>query len=78
MTDDTKNFSLRLSADDHARLKQVAERFALDRTGVLRLLIRRAAVALAVDGRFVTVRRGRVGRDFPVRLICERSRNDEG
>ena len=73
MSDATKNFSLRLSPDDQARLEQVAERFALDRTGVLRLLIRRAAVALAADGRFVTVGRGRAGRDFPVRLMRERS-----
>lgn len=78
MSDVTKNFSLRLSADDQARLEQVAARFALDRTGVLRLLIRRAAVALATDGRFVTVRQGRAGRDFPVRLMRERSTNDSG
>jgi len=78
MSDGSKNFSLRLSADDQARLEQVAERYALDRTGALRLLIRRAAVSLATDGRFVTVRHGRAGRDFPVRLMRERSTNDSG
>lgn len=78
MSDGTKNFSLRLSADDHVRLEKVAERFALDRTGALRLLIRRATVALASNGRFVTVGRGRAGRDFPVRLIRERSTDDAG
>ena len=69
MSDATKNFSLRLSADDQLRLEQVAERLAVDRTGALRLLIRRAAVGLARDGRFTAVERGRAGREFPVRLI---------
>jgi hypothetical protein len=69
MSDTSKSFSLRLSPEDHLRLEQVAARFALDRTGALRLLIRRAAVALAADGHFVTVGRGRARRDFPVRLI---------
>lgn len=73
MSDATKNFSLRLSADDQARLEQVAERYALDRTGVLRLLIRRAAVALAVEGRFTTIQRGRAGHAISVRLMQERS-----
>jgi len=75
MSDTSKSFSLRLSPEDHLRLKQVAVRFALDRTGALRLLIRRAAVGLATDGRFTTVERGRAGRAFPVRLI-ERSGDD--
>ena len=69
MSDASKSFSLRLSPEDHLRLEQVAARFALDRTGVLRLLIRRAAVGLAADGRFTTVERGRAGREIPVRLI---------
>ena len=69
MSDTSKSFSLRLSPEDHLRLEQVAERFALDRTGALRLLIRRAAVGLAQDGRFTTVEHGRTGREFPVRLI---------
>jgi hypothetical protein len=69
MSDASKTFSLRLSPEDHVRLEQVAARFALDRTGTLRLLIRRAAVGLAADGRFTTVERGRAGREFPVRLI---------
>lgn len=69
MSETSKSFSLRLSPEDHVRLEQVAARFALDRTGVLRLLIRRAAVGLAVDGRFTTVERGRAGREIPVRLI---------
>jgi len=71
----SKNFSLRLSADDQARLEQVAARFALDRTGALRLLIRRAAVGLARDGRFTAVERGRAGREISVRLM-ERSGYD--
>jgi len=75
VSDATKNFSLRLSADDQARLEQVAERFALDRTGALRLLIRRATIGLACDGRFTAVERGRAGREFPVRLI-KRSDDD--
>ena len=75
MSDASKSFSLRLSPEDHLRLEQVAARFALDRTGVLRLLIRRAAVGLAVDGRFTTVERGRAGREIPVRLI-ERNGDD--
>ncbi|MCK6580769.1 MAG: hypothetical protein L6Q98_21975 [Anaerolineae bacterium] len=69
MSDGSKNFSLRLSPDDQARLEQVAERFAVDRTGALRLLIRRAAVGLARNGCFITVERGRAGRDIPVRLM---------
>ena len=75
MSDASKSFSLRLSPEDHVRLEQVAARFALDRTGVLRLLIRRAAVGLARDGRFTAVERGRAGREFPVRLM-ERSGDD--
>jgi hypothetical protein len=75
MSDATKNFSLRLSAEDQARLEQVAERLAVDRTGALRLLIRRAAVGLARDGRFTAVERGGAGREFPVRLM-ERSGDD--
>ncbi|MBK9751755.1 MAG: hypothetical protein IPO91_34010 [Chloroflexi bacterium] len=75
MSETSKSFSLRLSPEDHVRLEQVAARFALDRTGALRLLIRRAAVALAQDGRFTTVERGRAGRAFPVRLI-ERNVDD--
>ncbi len=69
MSDGSKNFSLRLSPDDQLRLEQVAERFALDRTGALRLLIRRASVGLARAGRFTAVERGRAGREFPVRLM---------
>jgi hypothetical protein len=75
MSDTSKSFSLRLSPEDHLRLEQVAARFALDRTGVLRLLIRRAAVGLAADGRFTTVERGRAGREIPVRLM-ERNGDD--
>lgn len=75
MSDTSKSFSLRLSPEDHLRLEQVAARFALDRTGALRVLIRRAAVGLAVDGRFTTVERGRAGRAIPVRLI-ERNGDD--
>jgi hypothetical protein len=75
MSDATKNFSLRLSPKDHLRLEQVAARFALDRTGVLRLLIRRASIGLARDGRFTAVESGRAGREFPVRLM-ERSGDD--
>ncbi len=75
MSDTSKSFSLRLSPEDHVRLEQVAARFALDRTGALRLLIRRAAVGLAADGRFTTVERGRAGREISVRLI-ERSGDD--
>ena len=75
MSDTSKSFSLRLSPEDHVRLEQVAARFALDRTGALRLLIRRASVGLAADGRFTTVERGRAGREIPVRLI-ERGVND--
>jgi hypothetical protein len=75
MSETSKSFSLRLSPEDHLRLEQVAAHFALDRTGTLRVLIRRAAVGLARDGRFTTVGRGRAGREFPVRLI-ERSGDD--
>ena len=75
MSDGSRNFSLRLSVDDPTRLEQVAARFALDRTGALRLLIRRATIGLARDGRFTTIERGQAGRAFPVRLI-ERSDND--
>ena len=75
MSDTSKSFSLRLSPEDHLRLEQVAARFALDRTGALRLLIRRAAVGVAQAGRFTTVERGRTGREIPVRLI-ERGGDD--
>lgn len=71
MTDGSKNFTLRLSWDDQARLERVAARLEVDRTGALRQLIRRAdvGIGLAAKGHFVTVGRGRVGRDFPVRLM---------
>jgi len=75
MSDATKNFSLRLSPEDHLRLEQVAARFSVDRTSALRLLIRRAVIALAADGRFITVERGRAGREIPVRLM-ERTGDD--
>lgn len=71
----TRNFSLRLTVEDHLRLEQIAARFALDRTGVLRLLIRRAAVGLVGDGCFTTVGRGRAYR-FPIRLKTERTADD--
>jgi hypothetical protein len=77
MSDGTRNFSLRLTADDHLRLEQIAARFALDRTGVLRLLIRRAAVGLVGDGCFTTVGRGRT-HHLPVRLKSERTAHDGG
>jgi hypothetical protein len=77
MSETSKSFSLRLSPEDHLRLEQVAARFALDRTGTLRLLIRRAAVGLARDGRFTTVGRGR-HHQLPVRLKHERAANDAG
>ena len=69
----SKNFSLRLSSDDQTRLERLAQRLEVDRTGALRLLIRRAAVALVTDGQFTVVERGRAGRDFPVRLMPQRS-----
>lgn len=72
MSDGSKNFSLRLSAGDQTRLERLAQQFKVDRTGALRLLIRRAAVALVTDGQFTIVERGRAGRDFPVRLMLQR------
>lgn len=72
MSDGSKNFSLRLSAGDQTRLERLAQQFEVDRTGALRLLIRRAAVALVTDGQFTIVERGRAGRDFPVRLMLQR------
>lgn len=65
----SKNFSLRLSTDDQARLERLAQRLEVDRTSALRLLIRRAAVALVTDGRFTVVEHGHAGRGFPVRLM---------
>jgi len=38
----SRNFTLRLAADDQARLERLAEQFSLDRTASLRRLIRRA------------------------------------
>lgn len=73
MSDSSKNFSLRLSADDQVRLERLAQRLEVDRTGALRLLIRRAAVALVTDGQFTVVERRRAGREFPVRLMLQRS-----
>jgi hypothetical protein len=67
----SKNFSLRLSTDDQMRLERLAQRLEVDRTGALRLLIRRAAVALVTDGRFIIVDHGRAGRNFPVRLMLQ-------
>ena len=68
MSDATRNFSLRLSPDDHGRLEQVAARLTMDRTGALRVLIRRATVALTAEGCFTPVTHSRAGRVFPVRL----------
>ncbi len=76
--DGSKNFSLRLSVDDQAGLERLAQRLEVDRTGALRLLIRRAAVALVADGQFTIVERGRAGRDFPVRLMLQRSTDGTG
>lgn len=73
MSDTSRNFSLRLTEADHLRLEQVAARFSLDRTGVLRLLIRRASFNPARDGYFVTVGRGRA-RHLHMRLKSGRNR----
>lgn len=78
MSDGSRNFSLRLSLDDRARLEQLAERLSTDRTSVLRTLIRRAAVGLARSGCFVPVERGRTGRVLPVRLMQEGSIHEAG
>ncbi len=78
MSDGSKNFSLRLSAADQARLEQLSQRLEVDRTGALRMLIRRAAVALVANGQFTVVERGRAGRDFPVRLNRVRGIHDAG
>jgi hypothetical protein len=75
VSDATRNFSLRLSIDDYSRLEQIASRFALDRTGALRLLIRRAAVSAAADGCFTAIRHGRA-HALPVPLKTERSTYD--
>jgi hypothetical protein len=75
VSDPTRNFSLRLSIDDYARLEQIASRFALDRTGALRLLIRRAAVGAAGGGCFTAIRRGST-HALPVPLKTERSIHD--
>lgn len=72
----SKNFSLRLSIEDQARLERLAQHLEVDRTGALRLLIRRAAVALVTDGQFTVVARGRAGRNFPVRLIRQGGNHD--
>jgi hypothetical protein len=69
VSDATRNFSLRLSADDYARLERIAARFDTDRTGALRQLIRRAAGVLPADGCFTPIARDRAGLTFPVRLI---------
>lgn len=69
----SKNFSLRLSTNDQARLERLAQRLEMDRTGALRLLIRRASVENATDGQFTIVKRGCTGRNFPVRLMPQRS-----
>jgi hypothetical protein len=68
VSDTTRNFSLRLSADDYARLERIAARFATDRTGALRLLIRRAAGVFPADGCFTPIAHDRAGLTFPVRL----------
>lgn len=75
MSDTTRNFSLRLSADDYARLERIANRFDTDRTGALRLLIRRAEGAFPADGCFTPIARDRAGMTFPVRLT-ERTVHD--
>lgn len=75
MSDTSRNFSLRLTAADHLRLEQISARFSLDRTGVLRLLIRRAASSPAKDGYFVTVGRGRA-RHLHLRLKSGRNDRD--
>ena len=70
MSDGSKNFTLRLSADDQARLERLATGMGIDRTGALRRLIRRAAPTALSDNSaaFVPVTRGAAGRVFSIRL----------
>lgn len=65
----SKNFSLRLSLNDQARLQRLAQRLEVDRTGALRLLIRQTTAALVTEGQFTVVRRGRARCNFPIRLM---------
>jgi cytidylate kinase len=64
-----RNFSLRLSTEDHVRLRRIAERLAVDRTEVLRQLIRRASGEIAREGQFTIILHGRSGHRFCVSLI---------
>lgn len=75
MSDASRTFSLRLSADDHARLDQLAQRLALDRTAVLRRLLRGAAVGLEPRGTFTAIAPGHTGRAIALRL--ERGGSDD-
>jgi predicted transcriptional regulator len=75
VSDATRNFSLRLSADDYARLERIAARFDTDRTGALRQLIRRATNVFPANGCFTPIARDRAGMTFPMHLT-ERTPND--
>ena len=70
MSGDTQVFSLRLSAEDQARLDMAAARFKLDRTKTMRQLIRDAAQVglLPPHGYFTPVTCSRKYRPISIRL----------
>ena len=72
MSDAMRNFTLRLSEVDHEALEAMAAELGVDRTGALRLLIRRAALRwLARDAAYFLplMHGGGVSsRPLPIRL----------
>ncbi len=64
-----KNFTVRLSLDDHARLANLREQWGLDRAATMRRLIRAATPNTLVGSKpfFTPVAVGKTGHGFAVR-----------
>jgi hypothetical protein len=75
-----KNFTVRLSLDDHARLATLRETWGLNRAATLRRLIRTAAPN-SLGGRetlFTPVAKDKTGSGFSIRLNLTRGHHEHG
>ena len=75
-----KNFTIRLSLDDHARLANLRDQWGLDRAATVRRLIRAASPNTLVGREpfFTQIAQGKTGRGFRIRLHVTRDQLEQG